>query len=192
MIEDPALVLIDLQNDFCRPEYAHRDVAHFQPTLNAVEELVDRYQRTGRTPLFVRTIHDTHTTSRTRENIRDGKYGRDEQPSVCKPNTKGAAFVPEIQRQDPEVVITKHEYSAFHNTPLATYLASNDVSEILIAGVNTNVCIAATVFDAYHRGYHVTVLSDCTTSHELEQHERALENIDTHFGEVRESDDCGL
>jgi ureidoacrylate peracid hydrolase len=192
MIADPALILVDLQKDFCKPEYSHRDVSHFQPVLREIETFLRRYRETGRTPLFVRTMHDEYTTSRQRQNIRDEKYEQDEHPTVCRPGTDGIHLVPEVSRQDPEVLITKHEYSAFHNTSLDTYLSNNDISTVLVAGVNTNVCVAATVYDAYHHGYEVVVLSDCVTSHELTQHERALENIDTHFGTVRESDKCDL
>lgn len=192
MIADPALVLVDLQNDFCKPEYSHRDVSHFQPVLRNVGELVQSYRETGRTPLFVRTVHDEYTTSRRRQNIREEKYGQDERPTVCHPDTDGVQLVPEVRRQDPEVLITKHEYSAFHDTSLNTYLSNNDISTVLVAGVNTNVCVAATVYDAYHRGYEVTVLADCVASHEQEQHERALENIDTHFGTVCTTDEYDL
>lgn len=192
MIADPALVLVDLQNDFCKPEHSHRDVSHFQPVLREVEEFVRLYRKTGRTPLFVRTVHDEYTTSRRRQNIRERKYEQDERPTVCRPGTDGVRLVPEVRRQDPEVLITKHEYSAFHDTGLNTYLSNNDISTVLIAGVNTNVCVAATVYDAYHHGYEVVVLADCVTSHEREQHERALENIDTHFGTVCTTDDYDL
>lgn len=192
MIVDPALVVVDLQNDFCKPAYAHRDVAHVQPVLDRIGSFVRSYRATGRTPLFVRTVHDEYTTSRRREAIREGKYGSGDRPTVCAPGTEGVELVPEVRDPDPEVVLTKHEYSAFHDTALDTYLSANDVTELLVAGVNTNVCVAATVFDAYHRGYDVTVLADCVTSHERDQHERALENVDHHFGTVRESDDCDL
>jgi ureidoacrylate peracid hydrolase len=192
MIADPALILVDLQKDFCKPEYSHRDVSHFQPVLREIETFLRRYRETGRTPLFVRTMHDEYTTSRQRQNIRDEKYEQGEHPTVCRPGTDGIQLIPEVTRRDPEVVITKHEYSAFHNTNLDTYLSNNDISTVLVAGVNTNVCVAATVYDAYHHGYEVVVLSDCVASHEPAQHERALENIDTHFGSVCESDEYGL
>lgn len=191
MVRDPALIVIDLQNDFCKPAYSHRDVAHFQPVLERIGDFVESYRESGRTPLFIRTIHDEYTTSQRREEIREGKY-EDRNPTVCYPGTEGVELVPEVRDEEPEIVVTKHEYSGFHDTTLNTYLANNDISDILVVGVNTNVCVAATVFDAYHRGYSVTVLSDCVTSHEREQHEHALQNIDTHFGTVVESQDYEL
>lgn len=189
MLRDPVLVLVDLQKDFCRlPPTSEAEESEFAAALDAATELLDRYRETRRTPILVRTTHDEHSNS----SVWAEKYaGRDRQ-MPCLTGTDGANFMDAISVESDDIVVTKHRYSAFYGTDLETYLRSNDVSRLLIGGVNTNVCVASTVIDAFNRDYDVTLLKDCTTSSNPALHESTLENVDSNFGTVRHSDNIDL
>lgn len=186
MLTDPVLVLVDLQNDYAKPGYAlaeQADVSHAQSALEAAGAFLDRYRESGRTPLLVRTHHDDLTNSSEWSEMYDARpYA-----GLCHPGTEGAEFVPELDVHETDIVITKHRYSAFHNTPLETYLSANDVSHLLVGGVATEICVESTVRDAFSRDYEVTVLSDCTAPTRPEDRESTLERLDTYFGDVRPS-----
>jgi ureidoacrylate peracid hydrolase len=189
MIRDPALVLVDLQRDFVDlPPESDADPSAFAGALAAAADFLDRYRETGRTPILVRTTHDEHSNSPAWTE----KYAGRDRKMPCETGTEGAAFADELPVESGDVVVTKHRYSAFHETDLETYLRSNDVSRVLVGGVNTNVCVAATVIDAFDRDYHVTVLEDCTASTEPELHESMLENVASNFGTVCRSDEVDL
>jgi nicotinamidase-related amidase len=66
-------------------------------------------------------------------------------------------------------VVDKARLDAFYNTTLDTLPRSMGVKRVAAAGVVTNACVETTERAATMRDYHVTVLSDCTTS-ALEQH----------------------
>lgn len=190
MLVDPVLVLVDLQNDFCNPEFISDEV-DLEPIVSGVDSaeiFLSRYRETGRTPIFVRTTHDERSNSR----LWAEKYAERNQTMPCRPGTKGAEFVPSLEVHSDDIIITKHRYSAFHETALDLYLSSNDISELLIGGVNTNVCVASTVFDAYNRDYDVTVLEDCTATTDSSQSKPALDNFDAHFGSVQSSTEIQL
>lgn len=191
MIEDPALVYVDLQKDYCKPGHAidaDADVDHVQPALEAAGEFLDRYRASGRTPILVRTHHDGATNSpQWAEMYEERPY-----EALCHPDSPGSEFVPELDVHDSDVVVTKHRYSGFHNTALDTYLSANDISHLLVGGVATEVCVESTVRDAFSRDYRVTVLSDCTAPTHPEDRERTLERLDTYFGEVRSSEEVTL
>lgn len=190
-ITDPALVLVDLQKDFCKEwdEDAGAFVADpvLQPTLDAAGEFVERYRESGRKPIFVRALHSKDTVSEEW----DRRYDRPRDMS-CVVGSEGAEFVPELGVREDDIVVTKNRYDGFYNTNLDMYLKTNDVSRVLFGGVGTNVCVIATLFGAYNRDYAVTMLSDCSGSRETELHDMTLENVESHFGEVKESTDIEL
>ncbi|MEF8872572.1 MAG: isochorismatase family cysteine hydrolase [Haloarculaceae archaeon] len=191
MLTDPVLLYVDLQNDYAKPGYAidqQTDVSHTQSALEAAGEFLDRYRASGRTPVLVRTHHDELTNSSEWSEMYDARpYA-----GLCRPNTEGAEFVSELDVHDSDVLITKHRYSAFHNTPLETYLSANDVSRLLVGGVSTEICVESTVRDAFSRDYEVTVLSDCTAPTNPEDRERTLDRLGTYFGDVRPSSAINL
>lgn len=187
MIADPALILVDLQRDFCDPDGAHGTDAEMtgegRPTdaVSAASTFLERYRESGRTPILIRTTHDDATTS----SLWKRKY--DERPTPCRPGSEGVEFASGLDVDADDVVVTKHRYSAFQDTPLDLILRSNDVSEVLIGGVATNVCVESTVRGAFDRDYEVTVLEDCTGSTEDALREATLQNVAAHFGAVRQS-----
>lgn len=189
MLRDPALVLVDLQKDFYQPPFATASIAtEFADTLAAIADFLGRYRETGRTPIFVRTTHDERSNSQ----VWAEKYTRRDRPMPCQPETEGAEFADAITVAESDIIVTKHRYNAFYQTDLETYLESNDVTQLLIVGVNTNVCVASTVADAFDRNYGVTVLEDCTASIEPALHEPTLDNIASNFGSVSHSSDVEL
>lgn len=189
MISDPVLILVDMQRDFCHPDGAHgqtSDMADPQRAVDAAGEFLKRYRRSGRTPIFVRTLHGEASTSPRWER----KY--ENRPTPCLPGTTGAEFMPQIDVRESDTVVTKHRYSGFHGTNLDLILRSNEVSEVLIGGVAANICVESTARAAFDHDYDVTVLRDCVGSTEPELKEASLRNIDAHFGDVRDSDEIDL
>ena len=192
MITDPAVVLVDFQRDFCDPAGAHGKDADVTGTgrpaaaVSAAATFLERYRASGRTPILVRTIHDEASTSP----LWAGKY--EDRPTPCRPGTDGAKFAAGLGVESDDVVVTKHRYSGFHGTDLDAILRSNDVSELLIGGVATNVCVESTVRGAFDHDYEVTLLRDCTGSTEDALRESTLQNVAAHFGTVCESDDIDL
>lgn len=189
MIADPALVLVDFQNDFCREaaDGGFVEDPEVQPAIEATAAFLERYRASGRTPIFVHARHHDHTVS---EEWRR-RYDRPEGMSA-RAGTPGAEFVPELRPREDEPVVAKNRYNAFYGTNLDLHLRTNDVTHVLVAGTKTNVCVDTTVRGAYDRDYRVTVLADCVASDEPELHEAALRNVESHFGEVEESAEVAL
>lgn len=191
MIRDPALVVVDMQKDFCREYDEESDTfvedERIQPTVEATANLLARYRESGRDPIFVRAEHSEATVSE--EWAR--RYDRPREMS-CVVGSEGAEFVPELGVREDDHVVTKHRYDGFHKTDLDQYLSTNNISRILFAGVGTNVCVLSTLLGAYNRDYAVTMLSDCCGSVETDLHEATLKNVESHFGTVEESTEIDL
>src|SRR4029077_11028392 len=82
-------------------------------------------------------------------------------------------------------IIEKVRLSAFFNTNLEVVLRGLHAETVLIAGVLTNQCIAATSKDAMFRDFRPIVVEECTGTTLPHLHDPALEMIRVGWGEVR-------
>jgi ureidoacrylate peracid hydrolase len=83
-----------------------------------------------------------------------------------------------------EAIVTKHRYSAFHNTDLETILRANGIRTVVLGGCATNVCVETSAREAFLRDYYVVIAEDRTAGYSLEKLESTLKTIDLYFGEV--------
>jgi maleamate amidohydrolase len=83
-----------------------------------------------------------------------------------------------------EIACPKRRYSAFFATDLALFLREQRIERVIVAGVKTNVCIRATVQDAFAYGFAVVVPREATNSNRPHLAEASLEDIDRYFGDV--------
>ena len=96
-----------------------------------------------------------------------------------------AAIVPGFQPIGPrEILIPKRRYSAFFATDLALLLREQGVARVIVAGVKTNVCVRATVQDAFAYGFEPLVPRDATNSNRPHLAAASLEDIERYFGRV--------
>jgi nicotinamidase-related amidase len=189
VIADPALVLIDFQNDFCKPGFAvatETDLSHVQPVVERAGDLLARYRESGRTPILVRTeLPDEALGDGWAEKIAERPFDH-----ICAPGSAGVEFVPELGVAESDRVVTKTRYSSFYGTDLEDILSARDVTDLVVAGVSTNVCVESTVRAAYDRGYRVTVVEDCTgAASRPDLHEPSLDGMDSFFADVRPAGD---
>lgn len=186
MIADPALVLVDFQNDFGKSwnedTGAYESDPAYQPAIDATVAFVERYRRSGRTPIFVRGEHHEHTISETWAE-RYERAGR----TWVEAGTEGTEWVPELDVRDGDPVVTKNRFDGFFQTNLDLHLSTNDVTHLLVGGISTNVCVASTIHGAYNRDYEVTLLSDCTAATDPDQLRATFDLVDGRFGQVMES-----
>ena len=87
-----------------------------------------------------------------------------------------------------EVVIPKRRFSAFFATDLALLLQEQGVERLIVAGVKTNVCIRATVQDAFANGLRPTIARGSVSSNRSHLHAASLEDIERYIGEVIDLD----
>src|ERR1700744_6352995 len=120
-----AVIVVDVQNDFCRPDGALGKAG--QPTADAKARV-----------LFVRTIHEAATDSDAWTWRLNGAVG-----TCCRKDTWGAEYT-EVGPLPDEPVIVKHRYSAFVNTRLDSVLRTLKIENVIMTGVSTNVCVEST------------------------------------------------
>lgn len=143
-----ALVVIDMQKGF-------DDLEFWGPTANPqceqnVAALVRHAEAEGIPIVVVR--HD----SRSEE-------------SVLHPSAAGNALVDVVGRAPAALLVTKSVNSAFYGEPdLHAWLRERGVAELLICGIQTNMCVETTARMAGNLGYDTTVVWDATRTFDLD------------------------
>lgn len=161
MKEKMALIIIDVQNDFC-PGGA-LPVPNGDLVVAPLNRAAERFASHGLTVFASRDWHPMET-----EHFQE--YGGP-WPVHCVQGTHGAAFHPDLRLPENAIILSKgidryaDGYSAFEGIswtglPFAELLRSKDVRHLCVGGLATDYCVRATVLDAIKRGLEVTVLAD--------------------------------
>lgn len=178
-----AFIVIDMQNDFCDDEGACAqngdDVKIVQEIVPTLHQLIGSARRAGALVVFVRVSHDETTDSEVRLERR-----RERKAPVCVEGTWGVEWYADLQPQPGDVIVTKHRFSAFINTPLDLILRSRGIKTIVLTGTATNVCVESTARDGHMLDYYVVLPEDGAATPDLPAHEATLHNIRRHFGDV--------
>jgi nicotinamidase-related amidase len=162
-----ALIVVDMQNDFCSPSgyYAEagRDVSALAAAVAPVAALLDKARRAGLLVVFTRLVHD-----RERGAMEDRHVLRPKRWTASgerlKPDTWGADVVDALRPRPGEVVVDKAGYSAFDETGLEALLRERGIRTLVLAGVVTYACVLATGFSAFDRGFDVVLASEAAGS----------------------------
>ncbi|UED85274.1 cysteine hydrolase family protein [Streptomyces profundus] len=159
-----ALVVVDLQNDFCAGPSATARYGHDAATLTAVVDnaavAVEQARAAGIEVVFVRFLGDpVHQGAAWRR--RDRELGK--RPK-CLDGTWGATFH-RVAPAPGERVFTKLAcFDAFLSEGFEPHLRERGVQRLVLAGLFADVCVDSTARTAFQKGFAITVLNDCTTS----------------------------
>ena len=188
-----ALLVVDIQNDFCAEDGM---MANEGLPLGAVQAMARRVPSTielarscGVLVIFVRNVYTTaanhYLSDVWLEQATRRRAGSYTDREVCAEGTGGWEFYPTIIPEPGEPIVTKHRFSAFHNTDLDLILRSNAIRSVVLCGVATDVCVETTAREAFMREYYVVFTSDGTATYDDASHAATLKTIDRYFGEVR-------
>ncbi|MEU6072010.1 MULTISPECIES: cysteine hydrolase family protein [Streptomyces] len=151
--ENAALVVVDVQKGFEEAEF-------WGPRNNPgaddnLASLIDAWQGAARPVVFVR-----HDSSKPQSPLRPGYVGNDFKDYVEQRRGKGDGS---------ELLITKTVNSAFLGTPdLAAWLRAQGIAQVVLAGIQTNMCVETTARMGGNLGFDVLVAYDATYTFDLE------------------------
>jgi ureidoacrylate peracid hydrolase len=172
-----ALVVIDVQNDFCDQNGAFgrsgRDNSHMPSLAAALHRILAEARNRQVLTIFVRATYDREVTSRALAQNRRRLGLLD---SLCLEGTWGADWFGGIAPigAPNEAVLTKHRFDAFQGTPLDLYLRSNGIRTVIVTGVVTSGCVESTVRDAFFLDYRVVVPRDGVADGRQDYHDAAI------------------
>lgn len=186
-----ALVIIDVQNDFCdlagRGGVDREDMSMMPPMLESLKALIQAARAKGVFTVFVRASYDDVVRGPALNDQQRQRRGFD--GGICLEGTWGIEFVPGTGPAGlpSEAVVTKHRYSVFGGTEIDLILRSNGIKTVIIAGTVTEGCVESSARDAHFRDYRVVTVEDCCASYSPQRHRASLGNLGRYFGVVSTS-----
>lgn len=169
-----ALVVIDMQRDFIEPggfgASLGNDVSLLEAAIEPTRVLLAAWRARGWPVVHTRESHaedlsDCPPAKRLRGSpalrIGDpGPMGR-----LLVRGSAGCEIVPALAPLPLETVIDKPGKGAFHATPLQAHLKLLGVTQLIFAGVTTEVCVQTTMREANDRGYDALLVEEATASY---------------------------
>lgn len=186
---NPALVIVDMQNDFVR-EGAPMEVPDARATIPAHRQLIAFCRDAG-----IPIVYTKFIASPKRALLWEWSPALDAPTWACRKGYRRyyadvgrelvcTDIIDEIYPEAADHIVEKYGYGAFHNTNLEDILRSLGVESLIVTGTVTQICVEETAREAFHRGYKTTLVSDAVSSYFPDLHAATLKNFALKFGWV--------
>jgi ureidoacrylate peracid hydrolase len=173
-----------MQNDFCAPGgYIGRlgmDVSHYAGILPPIRTLLAAARGAGVPVIWLVACYEDDLVPPAMLVNKQAKIIT----AVCCARGSWGPSGFGLERADGETMIEKHTFSGFSNLKLMERLQGAGIETLVFCGVQTNVCVEASLREAHSRGFYVGLVEDAVASHTKPLHEATLANVRFLLGDV--------
>lgn len=184
--ETAAVVVIDVQNDFCHPQGFQarlgRDVTRTSPAITRLDAFLRNARELHVPVVFMQNFHDASTDT----DAWDARHLEPRSEQCCVPGSWGADFYGTLPEPG-DYVLEKTRYNAFTKTNLEDLLRSQSLSSLFFCGVATSVCVETSLRDAVCRDFLATLVEDCCGDYSPAPHAATVASVTRGFGAVMTS-----
>lgn len=162
-----ALILIGYQNDYFSPNgVLYRVIEESSKVTNVIANTVDLLQCLASSPTLIVTTPIFFTPNYEELIEPVGILKTIKERNAFQMGTPGSEAIEELHSFRDRIleVPGKRGFNAFINTNLDEILKKRGITDVVLAGAVTSICIDSTGRAAHEKGYHVTTLSNCTSA----------------------------
>ncbi|MEJ0073100.1 MAG: cysteine hydrolase [Candidatus Saccharibacteria bacterium] len=170
-----ALIVVDMQNDFCAPDGVmgrmDKDVSGMGALVLRLRALIEVCESKDMPVLFTQQLYDRSKLN----DLQKEQYDLDGKLVTCDIEGDGWKFY----GFDPPVkdVYQKYNYNIFSNRKLCDDLVKAHIKTLIITGVSTQICVETAIRNGFDLGYKIVVPADmvATTSADRQDAEQDAE-----------------
>ena len=189
--ENCALIVVDMQNGFIDGKGSMAQLGFDWEKLAVASPGVQRLvagARKADVPVFwTRYVYEP--------DFRDGGVQMEEimpglkEVNLCVAGTWDSEIHPDMKPEDSDIIIDKNRPSSFYATRLESYLRSQQIENVVVCGVTTNICVETTVRDASQRDFRTFVVRDAVGEVDDFRGETSLKAMEYLFARVMNVND---
>jgi nicotinamidase-related amidase len=144
--------------------FEHR-FARIDEIVPRIRRLIDDCRDLGVTIVHIRVANQPGVE------LRDGAI------SLCTEGDEDAEFLPELEPQEGDLVLSKQSVSAWTSTSIDALLRERGIRAVVGCGIVTSGCVELTMRDAADHGFLGVVVGDCCGANTPDAHRAALERM---------------
>ena len=183
----PALLLIDMQNDFCDPDAPTTLYPSIRSTYEPILHLSSAARERGVPVIYTQGLvaADGSSAGLWRLKMRDHGLG-----GVQIEGGRGAEIITELEPQPGDRIIRKWRPSAFFRTDLEVFLGVRRIDTLLVCGTSLSGCVRATVTDGFMRDIRCMVVKEAVADRSATIMAASLFDLDQKYADVVSADEC--
>lgn len=197
-----AMVVVDMQNDFCAPggwvDWLGADLSPERAPIKPLQRVLpalracgvpivwlnwgNRPDRKNLPPTTLYVFNPDGNGIGLGQPLPNGAH-------LLEKDSWSAAVVDELEQLPEDIKVDKYRISGFWDTPLDSILKNLEVKTLFFSGVNTDQCVLHSLTDAHFLGYNCVLVEDCcgTTSPDYCR-EATIWNVKKCFGFVTDTE----